>query len=41
MLVMCQRFGDFILFGLVWQYSSVQTEYYRFRFKVMATYLQQ
>ena len=27
MLVTCQRLGDFILFGLVWQYSSVQTKY--------------
>ena len=24
MLVTCQRFGDLFLFGLVWQYSSVQ-----------------
>ena len=24
MLVMCQRFGDWFLFGLVWQYSSIQ-----------------
>ena len=24
MLVMCQRFGDLFLFGLVWQYSSIQ-----------------
>ena len=23
-LVTCQRFGDFFLFGLVWQYSSIQ-----------------
>ena len=29
------------LFGLVWQYSSVQTKYNKGRFKVMATYLQQ
>ena len=41
MLVTCQRFGDLFLFGLVWQYSSVQTEYNKGRFKVMATYLQQ
>ena len=27
MLVTCQRFGDLFLFGLVWQYSSVQTKY--------------
>ena len=27
MLVTCQRFGDLFLFGLVWQYSSVQTTY--------------
>ena len=24
MLVTCQRFGDLFLFGLVWQYSSIQ-----------------
>ena len=24
MLVACQRFGDWFLFGLVWQYSSIQ-----------------
>ena len=41
MLVTCQRFGDLFLFGLVWQYSSVQTKYDKGRFKVMATYLQQ
>ena len=29
------------LFGLVWQYSSVQTKYNKGRFIVMATYLQQ
>ena len=40
-LVMCQRFSDLFLFGLVWQYSSVQTKYNKGRFKVMATYLQQ
>ena len=27
MLVTGQRFGDLFLFGLVWQYSSVQTKY--------------
>ena len=27
MLVTCQRFSDLLLFGLVWQYSSVQTKY--------------
>ena len=27
MLVMCQRFGVLFLFGLVLQYSSVQTKY--------------
>ena len=27
MVVTCQRFGDLFLFGLVWQYSSVQTKY--------------
>ena len=41
MLVTCQRFGDLFLFGLVWQFSSVQTKYNKGRFKVMATYLQQ
>jgi hypothetical protein len=41
MLVMCQRFGDLFLFGLVWQYSSDRTKYNKGRFKVMATYLQQ
>ena len=35
MLVTCQRFGDLFLFGLVWQYSSVQTKYKKGRFKVM------
>ena len=33
MLVTCQRFGDLFLFGLVWQYSSVQTKYNKGRFK--------
>ena len=32
MLVMCQWFGDLFLFGLVWQYSSVQTKYNKGRF---------
>ena len=41
MLVTCQRFWDLFLFGLVWQYSSVQTKYNKGRLKVMATYLQQ
>ena len=41
MLVTCQSFGDLFLFGLVWQYSSVQTKYNKGTFKVMATYLQQ
>ena len=41
MLVTCQRYGDWFLFGLVWQYYSVQTKYNKGRFKVMATYLQQ
>ena len=26
MLVTCQRFGDLFLFGLIWQYSLVQTK---------------
>ena len=30
------RFDDLFLFGLVWQYSSVRTNYYYRRFKVMA-----
>ena len=34
MLVTCQRFDEFFLFGLVWQYSSVQTKYNKGRFKV-------
>ena len=37
MLVMCQRFGDLFLFGLVWQYSEKHS---KGRFKVMDTYLQ-
>ena len=41
MLVMYQRFVDLFLFGLVWQYSSVQTKYDKGRFKVIATSLQQ
>ena len=41
MLVRCQRFGDWFLFGLVRKYSSVQTKYDKGRFKVMTTYLQQ
>ena len=41
MFVVCQRFGDLFLFGLVGQYSSVQKKYNKGRFKVMATYLQQ
>ena len=41
MLVTCQRFGDLYLFGLVWQHSSVLTNYNKCIFKVMATYLQQ
>ena len=36
MLVTCQRFGDLFFFGLVWQYSSVQTKYNKGMFKVMA-----
>ena len=38
-LVTCQRFGDWFLFGLVWQYSSHHKTYNKF--KVIATYLQQ
>ena len=41
MLVTCQRFGGLFLFGLVWQYSSVQKKYNKGRFKHMATHLQQ
>ena len=40
MHVMWQKFGDLFLFGLVWQYPSVQTKYSKGTFKVMATYLQ-
>ena len=39
MLVTCQRFGDLFLFGLVWQYSSVQKKYNKCMFKVMAACL--
>ena len=35
MLVMCQRFGDLFLFGLVWQYSSNHKTYTKGRFKVI------
>ena len=38
-LVTCQRFGDFFLFGLVWQYSTNQNQYNKGRFKEMAPYL--
>ena len=41
MLIICQRFGDLFLFGLVWQYSTNQNQYNKGRFKVMATYMQQ
>ena len=41
MLVTCQWFGDLFLFGLVWQYSTNQNQYYKGRFKVKTTYLQQ
>ena len=37
MLLTCQRFGDLFSFGLVWQYSSLQTKYDKGKFKVMAT----
>ena len=37
----CQRFDVLFLFGLVWQYSSVQKKYNKGRFKFMATHLQQ
>ena len=40
-LLRVKRLGDLFLFGLIWQYSSVQTKYNKGRFKVMATYLQQ
>ena len=36
MLVMCQRFGDLFLFGLVWQYSTNQNQYNKGRFKVFS-----
>ena len=38
MLVMCQRFGDVFLLGLVWQYS-VQIKYNKDMFNDMATYI--
>ena len=41
MIVMCQRFCDLFLFGLIWQYSSNHKTYDIGRFKVIATYLQQ
>ena len=42
MLFTCYRFGEFFLFGLVWQYSTNKNKYNKGRFKVMpATYLQQ
>ena len=40
MLVTCQRVGDLFLFGLVWQYSLVQTKYNKGRFRVMAAQTQ-
>ena len=36
MLVMCQRFGDLFLFGLVWQLSFVRSKFDKGRFKVIA-----
>ena len=39
MLATCQRFGVSFLFGLVWKYSSVQTNFNKSRLKVMDTYL--
>ena len=35
MLVTCQRSGDLIFLGLVWQYSTNQNQYNKGRFKVM------
>ena len=40
-LVMCQRFGDLFLFGLIWQYTSNHKTYNKVRIKVIASYLQQ
>ena len=37
---MCQRFGDLLLFGLVWQYSTNQNQYDKGMFNVTA-YLSQ
>ena len=34
MLVMCQRFGDLFLFGLVWQYSTNQNQYDKGKCKI-------
>ena len=39
MLVRRQRFGDLLLFVLLWQYSANQNQYDKDRFKVMAKYL--
>ena len=33
MFATCQKFGDLYLFGLLWQYSSVQTKYNKGRSK--------
>ena len=41
MLVTCQRFGDLFLFGLVWQYSSIQKNIMKVGSKATATYLHQ
>ena len=38
MLDACQRFGDLLLFGLVWQYSTNHKTHNKGRFKVIATY---
>ena len=35
MFVTCQRFDDFISFGLIWQYSSNLKTYNKGRFKVV------
>ena len=41
MLVTCQRFGDWFLFGLVWQYSLIQKNIMKVGSKSLLTYLQQ
>ena len=39
MLVTCQRFGDWFLFGLVWQYSSHHKTYNKVRYWAYLYYM--